>query len=121
MRTPGVNQPGSLGLFLRSVSENSFFAEEEEARGRGKGVVEGLVDEEALRECFDEDKTEGDRIGDGEVRKAEGENDGGATPRRGGGSAGQHSAMTFFPRPRLDDDGISTFAPATPRVGRVAV
>jgi len=121
MRTPGVNQPGGLGLFLRSVSDHSFFPGVEEARV----MISGAVDEDALRDCFDEDdwgsSGNGDEDGEGEVRKAEDENDGSATPRRGSGDATHHSALTFFPRPRLDDDGISTFAPATPRVGRVAV
>ena len=117
MRTPGVNQPGGLGLFLRSVSENSFFADEEEAMRRGRGVVEGVVDEEALRECFDEDDQQV-----GVAERAEDEaGEEGATPKRGRGGQQQHSAMTFFPRPRLDDDGVSTFAPPTPRAGRVLV
>ena len=88
--------------------------EEEEARGRGKGVVEGLVDEEALRECFVEDENE-QHVGVAE--RVEDEDGAAATPER----ALDQSAMTFFPRPRLDDDGVSTFAPATPRVRRVVV
>jgi len=111
MRTTGVNQPGGLGLFLRSVSDHSFFPGVVEEEGLARGVVEGVVDEEALKDCFDED--------DDDRQAGETETDGAEDDGGDGERSGQHSAMTFFPRPRLNDDGSSTFASPTPRAGRV--
>lgn len=101
VRAPGVNQAGGLGLFIRSLSEHVDVpaTPAPAPRPRFAYAITGNVDTEALKECLEIDE---DVAQQAEVRSdAQAQEETSATD------------FTFFPRPRLDDDGVSVFSQPT--------